>query len=294
MEQAAPLERLEVGLVQAHHPADVAGDLLHAPGVAAGERVALVHGAGEGGDGLGEHLPHLGVVLVREAGHVERQGEQQAGPRGDHVDLGHQPPDRREAEDARADRSSFAKDDVPHRLARPNGNDSAVRPAFMREEDGAAEERRQEDSRTAQGRLSDRPLSDPGTPSGSITRPAADRRQHDPGVVREGPIPRHVPPELAESRSVPEEGYPGAGRWPTQDRRRHDRRDRDREMSPAGMLIGRAEATRVAPVQKLARRIGAQRPHDVELGRNRVAGITGNTRVVAMSASTLIATTPAI
>src|SRR2546425_1267026 len=50
---------LQLGLAKAHHPPDVGRDLHHAFGMVAGERVTLVHGLRQAGDGLREHLPHF-------------------------------------------------------------------------------------------------------------------------------------------------------------------------------------------------------------------------------------------
>ena len=80
VEQAAPLERLEVRLVQAHRPPDVARDLLHAPGV------LLVNGSRLSTAPASAVMVWVNIsrismkLLVREAGRVQRQREQQAGP----------------------------------------------------------------------------------------------------------------------------------------------------------------------------------------------------------------------
>ena len=64
MEQPAPLERLELGVADAHHPPDVDRDLLHPMAVLRRVRVALVDGLGQGADRLREHLAHLDEPLV--------------------------------------------------------------------------------------------------------------------------------------------------------------------------------------------------------------------------------------
>jgi hypothetical protein len=75
MEQAAPLERLQLRVGDVHDPADVDRDLLDPMAVLGRERVALVHRLGQRADGLGEHLAHLDEARIREAGRVERNGE---------------------------------------------------------------------------------------------------------------------------------------------------------------------------------------------------------------------------
>ena len=78
MEQAAPLERLELPgrCTRITRPMSTAISL-HPLAVLARVRVALVHGLGQGPDRLREHLAHLDEALVRQPGRVERQREQE-------------------------------------------------------------------------------------------------------------------------------------------------------------------------------------------------------------------------
>ena len=77
MEQAAPLERLELLRADPHLLADVDRDLLDALAVLAGERIPLVHRLGQRADGLREHVAHLDEPVIRDPRRVQRQGEQQ-------------------------------------------------------------------------------------------------------------------------------------------------------------------------------------------------------------------------
>ena len=80
VEQAAPLEGLQLRLRYVHLAPDVDRDLLDPLAVLAGERVALVDGPRQRPDGLREHLAHLDEPVVRHPGRVERQSEEQASP----------------------------------------------------------------------------------------------------------------------------------------------------------------------------------------------------------------------
>ena len=73
VEEAAPLEGLELRLRDVHLLADVDGDRLHPMAVLAGERIPLVDGPGQRPDGLGEHLAHLDESVVGDARRVERK-----------------------------------------------------------------------------------------------------------------------------------------------------------------------------------------------------------------------------
>ena len=97
VEQPTPLEGLQLRLVDPHHAPDVDRDLLDAPAVLRGVRVALVDRLGKRADRLGEHLAHLDEPLGRQARRVQRQREQQRGPPLDRVDDRHEPPERRKA-----------------------------------------------------------------------------------------------------------------------------------------------------------------------------------------------------
>ena len=65
VEQAAPLQRLELRVADAHLPPDVDRDLLDPPAVAGRERIPLVHRLGQAPDGLREHLAHLDEPVMR-------------------------------------------------------------------------------------------------------------------------------------------------------------------------------------------------------------------------------------
>ena len=75
VQQAAPLERLELGVVDVHDPPDIDRDLLHPMAVLGRVRVALVDGLGQRADRLGEHLAHLDEARVRQPGRIQRDGE---------------------------------------------------------------------------------------------------------------------------------------------------------------------------------------------------------------------------
>jgi hypothetical protein len=130
MEQAAPLERLQLLCVDPHLPADVDGDLLHPVAVLAGERVAFVHGLGEGADGLREHVAHLDKSVVGDSCRPQGKREQESGPPRDAVHLSHQPRHGREGQTIAGHSSSVAYEDNPNRLSRSeshqNGSDAEV------------------------------------------------------------------------------------------------------------------------------------------------------------------------
>ena len=124
VEQAAPLDGLHLARAQAHHPADVRGDLLDPPAVVGGLRIALVHGMGQGLDGLGEHLAHLDEALIGEADHVQRQGIQRGGPPADSlVRLGHEPRKWRQGDKAGDDSPIAPAKDAHERRLRAERQD---------------------------------------------------------------------------------------------------------------------------------------------------------------------------
>ena len=101
MEEPAPFQGLQLRLAKAHHPPDVGRDLHHAFGMVAGERVTLVHGLRQAGDGLREHLPHFDESVVRHPCRVKGQGKQKSCPPSDVRDLvypRHQPCKRSKCE----------------------------------------------------------------------------------------------------------------------------------------------------------------------------------------------------
>ncbi len=111
MEQAAPLERFELRIVDVHHPPDVDRDLLDPMAVLGRVRIALVDGLRERPDRLREHLAHLDEALEGESGRIERNGKQQRGPPaavGHLINPSHEPRQRRQGKDARSEPSEVA------------------------------------------------------------------------------------------------------------------------------------------------------------------------------------------
>ena len=193
VKQPAPLEGLEVRLAQPHHPPDVARDRLDPLRVQGGVRIPLVHRRGERGDGLGEHLAHLGVVLVREARHVEREREQQAGPRGDDVDLRHEPPNGRKAQDAGRSATRLSCDHAHRALASSQRHHDGGETGVHGEVDRSADERGDQREREC-------PLISevPWESEGPHCQAGSRRRDHDPRVVRESAVPGHSSADLSD------------------------------------------------------------------------------------------------
>ena len=80
VEEAAPLERLQVLLAHLHRPPDVHGDLLDPPAVVARELVSLVHRRRQAADRLREHRADFDEAAIGEPARVHRHGEQDRRP----------------------------------------------------------------------------------------------------------------------------------------------------------------------------------------------------------------------
>ena len=102
VQQPGPLDLLDLGLRQAHHPAHRLGDVAHPARVVAGVGVPGVDRLRERLDRLLEQLPRLDVPRVRQAGREERDHEERRRPPADPVrqleDLRHEPRERDQAD----------------------------------------------------------------------------------------------------------------------------------------------------------------------------------------------------
>jgi hypothetical protein len=92
VEQAAPLQGLELRIAYVHDTAHVDCDLLDPLAVPRGIRITLIDGLRQGANRLGEHVAHFDGSLRNLTGRIEREGEQQSGQRLDRIDDRHQPP----------------------------------------------------------------------------------------------------------------------------------------------------------------------------------------------------------
>ena len=99
VEQARPLELLQLRLGQPHDLADLDRDRETWSEWRSGARIPGVDGGGQGADGLREHVPDVDHRLVGGSRRVQRQREHRRHERSDErVGQRHQPGDRRQPE----------------------------------------------------------------------------------------------------------------------------------------------------------------------------------------------------